>query len=119
MSAHSEIAAPSTTWYLAEGSTAGDFSLFYLLQNPGATAATATVRYLRPSPQPPIERTYTLAPRSRTTVPVDGVAPELASTDVSGVITATAPIIVERSMYTNAGGVVWAAGTNATATPMP
>jgi uncharacterized protein YkwD len=110
--AHAEVAvgAPATTWYLAEGSTSGDFSLFYLLQNPGATAATATVRYLRPSPQPPIERTYQLAPRSRTTIPVDGVAPELASTDVSGVITATAPIIVERSMYMNRPGEAFAAG---------
>ncbi len=26
------------------------------------------------------------------------------------------PIVVERSMYTNAGGVIWAAGTNALAT---
>ena len=35
--AHAETAveAPATTWYLAEGSTSGDFALFYLLQNPG------------------------------------------------------------------------------------
>ena len=26
------------------------FSLFYLLQNPGDTAATVTIRYLRPAP---------------------------------------------------------------------
>jgi uncharacterized protein YkwD len=110
--AHAEAAvtAPATTWYLAEGSTSGDFSLFYLLQNPSASSVTATVRYLRPSPQPPLERTYTLRPRSRTTIPVDGVAPELASTDVSGVITATAPIIVERSMYMNRPGEAFAAG---------
>ena len=38
--AHAETAieAPSTTWYLAEGSTSGDFALFYLLQNPGGAA---------------------------------------------------------------------------------
>ena len=35
---HAETALPSpaTTWYLAEGSTSGDFALFYLLQNPHA-----------------------------------------------------------------------------------
>jgi hypothetical protein len=27
-----------------------------------------------------------------------------------------APIVVERAMYTNAGGRIWAAGTNALAT---
>ena len=63
--AHAETAveAPSTTWYLAEGSTAGDFSLFYLLQNPNASAMTATVRFLRPSPQAPMVLTYTLPPQ--------------------------------------------------------
>ena len=81
------IAAPSTTWYLAEGSTSGEFALFYLLQNPQATAVTATVRYLRPFGLPPIDRTYTLPPPSRTTIPVDAEAPELAITDVSAVIT--------------------------------
>ena len=34
-------------------------------------------------------------------------------------IEATQPIVVERSMYNNANGTVWAAGTNATATPLP
>lgn len=99
--AHAEtaITAPSPTWYLAEGSTAGEFSLFYLLQNPNTSAVTATVRFLRPSPQAPVVRTYNLPPQSRTSIPVDLAAPGLASTDVSGVITATLPIIVERSMY--------------------
>ena len=39
-------AAPSTIWYLAEGSTNG-FDLFYLLQNPNDAAATVRVRFLR------------------------------------------------------------------------
>jgi hypothetical protein len=47
--AETALTAPSTTWYLAEGSTSGDFNLFYLLQNPNATVVQATVRYLRPS----------------------------------------------------------------------
>ena len=110
--AHSESAvdAPSTTWYLAEGSTSGDFALFYLLQNPGNSPAQATVRFLRPAPQTPIERTYTVAPRARLTIPVDTVAPELANGDVSGVITATQPIIVERAMYLSRPGQPFAAG---------
>ena len=104
------VEGPSTTWYLAEGSTSGDFSLFYLLQNAQPTAVTATVRYLRPSGQPPVERVHTLPPNSRTTIAVDGQGPELASTDLSAVITASAPIIVERAMYTDRPGQPFAAG---------
>ena len=41
--------SPSTTWFLAEGSTVLGFDLFYLLQNPQATTAHATVHFLLPS----------------------------------------------------------------------
>ncbi len=110
--AHAETAveAPATTWYLAEGSTSGDFALFYLLQNPGNVSASATVRFLRPAPQAPVDRNYTIAPHARLTIPVDNVAPELASTDVSAVITATQPIVVERAMYLSLPGQPFAAG---------
>jgi hypothetical protein len=108
--AETGVEATSSTWYLAEGSTSGDFALFYLLQNAGDAAVTATVRYLRPFAQAPLTRTYTLPPRSRTTIPVDGEAPELASTDVSAVIEASAPIIAERAMYLSRGGQTFTAG---------
>jgi len=108
-SGETAIEAPATTWYLAEGSTSGDFALFYLLQNPGDAATTATVRFLRPAPQPPLERTYTVPPRARLTIPVDAI-PELVSTDVSGVVTSTQPIIVERAMYLSRPGQPFAAG---------
>jgi hypothetical protein len=109
--AHAERAsrAPSTSWFLAEGAT-GSFSLFYLLQNPGDTAATATVRYLRPAPLAPIDRSYTLPPHSRTTLPINSQAPELTDTDVSASITATQPIFVERAMYRTVGSQTFAAG---------
>ena len=44
------------------------------------------------------------------TIPVDTSAPELASTDVSAVITAPQPIIVERAMYLSRPGQPFAAG---------
>ena len=53
--AASAIVSPSSTWYLAEGSTSGDFVLFYLLQNPNDSAVNATVRFLRPRPLAPID----------------------------------------------------------------
>jgi hypothetical protein len=108
--AETAIEAPSTTWYLAEGSTAGPFSLFYLLQNPNAATVTASITFLRPAGNPPVVRSYTLPPNSRTTVPVDSAAAALASTDVSGVITASQPIIVERAMYLDRPGQPFAAG---------
>jgi hypothetical protein len=108
--AETSLASPSTTWYLAEGSTSGAFTLFYLLQNPGPLPTDVTIRYLRPFGVPPIDRTYSLAADSRLTIPVDDVAPELASTDVSAVVTSVRPIIVERAMYLNAPGQPFAAG---------
>ena len=66
--AHAEtsLAAPAVRWHLAEGSTSGDFSLFYLLQNP-SPQSVAAIRYLRPGAQPPIVKTYALMPLSRRT----------------------------------------------------
>jgi hypothetical protein len=110
---HAETAldALSPTWYLAEGSTAGDFfNLFYLLQNPHATPVDVTIRYLRPFGQPAIEKPYTLPANSRTTLYVDEEHPQLANTDVSSVVTASAPIIVERAMYVNKPNQPFAAG---------
>lgn len=104
------LTAPSTTWYLAEGSTSGPFSLFYLLQNPQPVPVTATVRYLRPSGLPPIERTYALLPHSRRTIVVDGEGIDLANTDVSAVITADGAIVAERAMYYSQPGQAFAAG---------
>jgi hypothetical protein len=117
--AETSVASPSTTWYLAEGSTSADFALFYLLQNPGATPAAVTVRYLLPFGQPPIDRTYTLAADSRLTIPVDSVAPELASTDVSAVVTSSQPIIVERAMYLDVPGQPFAAGHESAGVTVP
>jgi Tol biopolymer transport system component len=117
--AESSVASPATTWYLAEGSTSGDFALFYLLQNPNPVATTATVRYLMPSGRPPIERTAVLPANSRTTIAVDAQGPELASTDVSAVITAPQPIIVERAMYMTRSGQPFAAGHGAAGVTAP
>jgi hypothetical protein len=103
--------APSTTWHLAEGTTVHEFHLFYLLQNPGDAAAQVTVRFLRPS-LPPLLRTYDLAPHSRTTVYVNQV-PGLEHSDVSAAVTASSPIVVERSMYANRPGQPFALGSAA------
>jgi hypothetical protein len=110
--AHAEtsLAAPALRWYLAEGSTSGNFSLFYLLQNPSAQTVTATIRYLRPGSLPPVVKTYSLLPLSRRTIPVNDEDPALASTDLSAVVDASAPIVVERAMYFSRPGRPFIAG---------
>jgi hypothetical protein len=111
--AETSIAAAATTWFLAEGATHGNFDLFYLIQNPGATSATVTVRYLRPAPLAPLTKTYTVPGNSRYTIAVDGETVggvSLAATDISAAITSTAPVVVERAMYMTAGGQPFGAG---------
>ncbi len=108
--AETSIVAPSTNWYLAEGSTRAGFQLFYLVQNPDPTAAaTVTVEYLLPAPAMPVVRSYGVGPNSRQTIWVntDGA---LSSTDVSASITSDRPVIVERAMYRNSAAQTFAAG---------
>ncbi len=111
--AETSIAAASSTWFLAEGATHGSFDLFYLIQNPGATAATVTIRYLRPAPLAPLTKNYTVAANSRFTIVVDSETiggQSLAATDVSAAITSTVPVVVERAMYMTTGGQAYSAG---------
>ena len=67
-----------------------------------------------------VTRNYELQPNSRTSVPVATDFPAAANarfgTLIESLGTTPAQIVVERAMYTNVGGVIWAAGTNAAAT---
>ncbi len=112
--AETAIGSASTTWFLAEGATHGAFDLFYLIQNPGNADAQVTVRYLRPAPQPPLEKTYVVGANRRATIWVDretfGGQLLLAAADVSAAITSTAPVVVERSMYMTSGTQAFGAG---------
>jgi hypothetical protein len=113
------VAAPRTTWYLAEGSTGWKFDLFYLLQNATTTAAEIRVRFLLPS-GPPLERFYTVPAQQRMNIYVDEI-PELRETDVSAVIESTnqVPIIVERAMYVSNGASPFEGGHNSAAVEAP
>jgi hypothetical protein len=113
--AETASAAPSATWFLAEGSTVVGMDLFYLLQNPQATTTHATVRYLLPSGTV-ITRTYDLPPSSRTTIYVNQIA-GLEETDVSGDISADAPIVVERAQYRSAPGQTFTLGHDSMGVP--
>jgi uncharacterized repeat protein (TIGR01451 family) len=101
----------ATTWYLAEGATHGNFSLFYLIQNAGLTTAEVDVTFLLPAGQAPIVKHYSIPGDTRFNVNVDDI-PELADAEMSAVITSTngVPIVVERAMYLNTPQQPFAAG---------
>ena len=88
----------SNSWTLAEGAT-GFFAERVALANPDSTPADVTLTFLRPAPDSPITRTYSLLPYGRTTVDVNAVA-GLGQSDVSTVITAnTGGVVAERTMF--------------------
>jgi len=101
----------ATTWYLAEGATHGNFSLFYLIQNAGTTQAEVDVTFLLPAGQAPVVKHYSIPGDTRFNVNVDEI-PELSEAEMSAVITSTngVPIVVERAMYLNTPTQAFAAG---------
>jgi autotransporter-associated beta strand protein len=113
------VTAVGTKWGLAEGRSGGSqaYQTYILLANPGTETANVTISFLREG-QGPVERTYTVQPRSRFNVDT-GLVQELSGLYFGATVTSDQPIAVERAMYSNANGQVWAAGTNATATPLP
>ena len=128
--AHSSagVTAAARRWGLAEGrvgNPAGfppaNYQTFVLLANPGATAATVTVTFLR-SNGTTVQRAVSVPAFSRRTVTVSGphsTVPELVDETFGAVIDSTHPIVVERAMYGSPGGQVFGNGTNATATRLP
>jgi hypothetical protein len=116
------LTAPATHWGLAEGRVGGPegYQTFILLANPQTTATDVTVHFIREDGGPVVTKTYTIPPTTRFTLSVDDVTvPEIANASFGADIIASVPIMVERSMYSNAIGQLWAAGTNATATRLP
>jgi hypothetical protein len=113
----------ATRWGLAEGRVGGphNFATFILLANPSETqAAEVRVTYLRSTGQT-IVRTHTVNPSSRFNIDVGSRVPELAGESFGALIESTngVGIVVERSLYNDALGQLWAAGTNALGTPLP
>jgi hypothetical protein len=84
-------------WYIPEGYTGGGFETYVLVQNPGDAARMVTATFMEPSGKNTV-RKYTLAPRSRFTIAVNSILP---AAEVSTLIDADGPVIVEKAMYFN------------------
>ena len=113
--------ATGTRWGLAEGEVGGSKRLetYILIANTSAFAASVRVTLLFVDGTTAF-RTYSLTPRSRFNVAVAPEFPEASGKQFGAIVeslgSTPAQIVVERAMYSNADGVVWAAGTNALAT---
>ena len=100
------VAAPSTRWYFAEGSTGGDesgsFETWILLQNPTEWTGEVTVTYMTPEGEvegPVIE----LPPGTRRSVNVADTVP--GNWQVSArVVCEPSALVAERAVYWNAPG---------------
>jgi hypothetical protein len=116
------VVGTATRWALAEGRVGGSnaFQTFVLLANPGSTAANVTLTFLRTTGAP-IVKSVLVAPSARLTVTTGAgsMVPELVDENFGTLVTSDQPIFVERAMYSNANGVLFAAGSNATATAIP
>ncbi len=114
-----------TLWALAEGEQGGASAreTYVLIANASSFAGQATVTVLFEDGTT-AEKTIALPPSSRTNVnmPADFPAEFPAGANrrfgllIESVGATPAEIVVERAMYSNAGGVTWAAGTNALGT---
>jgi hypothetical protein len=119
------VTALGTRWGLAEGRVGAvdgveNAQTYILIANPGAVEAVVTITFLRDD-APTVTKTFHVAPARRFNVSVGPGTdvPELTNEHFGALITSSQPIAVERALYWDANGQIWAAGTNATGTPLP
>ena len=121
--AHASAGATATgiSWATADGEVGGaaGSETFLLIANTASYAGSARVTLVFEDGGS-ASRTVALLPSSRRTVVVGTEFSEAAGRRFGAIVESLgslpAPIVVERAMYSNAGGVVWAAGSNLVAT---
>jgi hypothetical protein len=117
--------ATALRWGIA-GAEVGGADLaqtFVLIANATASAGQVMVRVLLENGQT-AGRVYAVAPQSRTSVSITADFPEVAGVSAASVVVESigatpVPISVESATYASPGGIVWARGTNALASPLP
>jgi len=124
------VTSTETKWGLAEGrvgnppgvpdSLTPNFETYLLLANPSTTVANVRVTFLR-NTGAAVVKEYAVGPTSRFNLSVNALVPELVNESFGAIVESLngVPIVVERAMYNSSSGVPFAAGTNATATPLP
>lgn len=109
-------------WALAEGRVGGPFSFrtFVLVANPDVDVANVTASFMRTNGDV-ILKTFVVPAGARLTITTGpgSMVPELVDESFGAVVASDRPIFVERALYSDADGVVFAAGSAATATVLP
>jgi len=91
------VTAPSTEWYLAEGSSDWGFTTYVCIQNPLEVESDATLSFML-STGKKIDYKCVVKPRSRYTIDCATV-PGVEKADFSIKVKADSPVMVERPMY--------------------
>ena len=111
-------------WAMGEGETGGaqGTQTYVLIANTSAFAGSARVTLLFEDGTT-TQKVFALPATSRTNVSVQVEFPAAADRRFGALVeslgTTPAELVVERAMYANANGIVFAAGTNALATRLP
>ncbi len=92
-------------WYLAEGTNRAGFEEWLCLLNPGETDCSVAVRYILGTGEI-VDKTYKVGAKQRYTVFVNNEVP--GGNDISMIVSASTPILVERPMYFDFQG--WTGG---------
>jgi hypothetical protein len=117
------LTTTGTKWMLAEGEQGGQFSAstFVLVANTSPFAGDIKVTLLFED-GPEVSAVFSLLPNSRYNVPFDGLFAAANGKRFATIVESLGDnppqIVVERAMYSDANGVMWAAGSNAVATKL-
>jgi hypothetical protein len=112
-----------TKWAMAEGETGGDVNkqTYVLIANTSSFVGSAQLTLLYEDGTTE-NKTYALPASGRTTVNVGVDFPNSVNKRYGAIVetlgATPAQVVVERAMYSDSGGVVWAAGTDALATKL-
>jgi hypothetical protein len=116
------VTETARSWGLAEGRVGGPFNFqtYILLANPDTMPANVAAAFQRGSGLP-VLKTFVVPAGGRLTITTGpgSLVPELANESFGVRLVADRPIFAERSMYSDANGVFFAAGGAATATIIP
>lgn len=91
------VTAPSTSWYLPEGSSNWGFETWLLIQNPNDVEASCDVTYMIEGVGPKVVK-HNVKAHSRATY---NMLDEIGKADASIKVDSNIGVIPERSMYTN------------------
>ncbi len=94
--------APSTDFFLAEGTTAWGFETYVLVQNPNSSEAAVSLTYMTPD-GPITQPAFKLPAGSRKTIRANDEMPYQA--DISTMVHSDKPVVAERAMYWGVSGM--------------